>query len=141
MRFVNTNNNFLLLEDGRDEYTLVLKNVSKENPVIINSVKCDNGAVTPEFNGKIGLMPGESTNVTVSATDAKSGKISVEYVETKNISKTLEKSFGVTVLETYSGATAKDGMPEDSENMPFVLRYLFGIMKKIYNLISKVLSL
>lgn len=141
MRFVNTNNNFLLLEDGREEYTLVLKNVSKERPVIINSISCDNGAVNADFNGKIGLMPGESTNITVSAAEAKSGSITVEYAETKKLNETLVKSFGITVLETYSGATSADDMPEDAETMPFIFRYLLSLMKKIYDMISNVLSL
>jgi len=141
MRFVNTNNNFLLLEDGRDEYTLVLKNVSKEKPVIINSIDCDNGAVDLEFNGKIGLMPGESTNITVSSAEVKSGNITVEYAETKKLSETLIKTFGITVLDSYSGASSTDNMPENAEDMPFVLRYLFGLLKKIYEIFSGILSL
>ena len=141
MRFINTNNNFLLLEDGRDEYTLVLKNVSKENPVVINLLKCDNDAVSPEFNCKIGLMPGESVNIKVSAIEAKSGNITVKYSETKNPFKTIEKKFGVTVLETYSGVSSTDNMPENDEYMPFIFKYLLGLIKKIYKSISSVLSL
>lgn len=141
MRFVNTNNNFLLLEDGRDEYTLILTNVSKERPVIVNSVSCDSDAFNPVFDGKIGLMPGESVNITVSASDAVSGNLIVEYSETKNPSKTFEKLFGITVLETYSGATSSDNMPENTEDMPFVVRYLFSLIKKIFEIISGVLSL
>lgn len=140
-RFVNTNSNFLLLEEGRDEYTLVLTNVSKERPVLISSVSCDNGAVNPVFEGKIGLMPGESTNITVSAHEAKSGNLTVEYSETKNPNETLTKSFGITVLETYSGVSSADDMPENADDMPFILKYLFGLMKKIYEIISGILSL
>lgn len=132
MKFVNTNNNFLLLEDGKEEYTLVLKNVSRENSVVINSVECDNGAVTPDFGLKKALLPGESINVTVSASEAKSGNITVNYAETKNVFEPMEKSFGITVLETYSGATADDAVSE-SIQVPFVFRYVFDILKKIFN--------
>ena len=141
IKFVNTNNNFLLLEEGRDEYTLVLTNVSKDNPVLISAVKCENGAVAPGFSGKIGLMPGEGTNITVSADEAKSGVITVEYAQTKKPNETLVKSFGITVLETYSGATSADKMPENQEDMPFIFRYLLNLMKKIYEFITGILSL
>ncbi len=132
MHFINTNSNFLLLEDGREEYTMVIKNVSKKNAVVINSVNCDNGAVT--FDNPCGtvLASGESVNIAVSASEAKSGKITVKYAEMKNMFETMEKSFGVTVLEKYSGATADDNMPENS-GIQYVFKKIIGFFIDVFN--------
>ena len=132
IRFINTNSNFLLLEDGREEYTMVLKNVSKEKSFVINSVECDNGAVMPEYSFKKMLLPGESLNVDVTAKEAKSGKIKVTYSETKNVFKSAEKSFGITVLESYSGATAADEMPENTK-LPVFIRYFINVLKDLFD--------
>ena len=132
IRFINTNSNFLLLEDGREEYTMVLKNVSKEKSFVINSVECDNGAVMPEYLFKKMLLPGESLNVDVTAKEAKSCKIKVTYSETKNVFKSAEKSFGITVLESYSGATAADEMPENTK-LPVFIRYFINVLKDLFD--------
>ncbi|MBE6821386.1 MAG: hypothetical protein E7516_10105 [Ruminococcaceae bacterium] len=137
IRFANTNSNFLLLEGDREEYTMTLKNVSKEKTFVINSIECDNGAVNPGYSSKKILLPGESLNVAVTATQAKSGEIKVTYSEAKNIFKTSEKTFGITVLENYSGATAEDTMPGNS-NLPVFIRYLISVIK---NLFAKIVSL
>ena len=129
--FVNTNSNFLLLEEGREEYTLTLKNVSKEKTFMINSVECDNGAVNPDYSSKKVLLPGESLNVSVTAKHAKSGEIKISYSEAKNIFKASEKIFGITVLENYSGATAEDTMPGNS-NLPVFIRYFINILKDLF---------
>ena len=132
IRFINTNSNFLLLEDGREEYTMILKNVSKEKTFVINSVECDNGAVMPEYSFKKMLLPGESLNVVVTAKEAKSGRINVSYSETKNVFKSAEKSFGITVLESYSGATAEDSMPENTK-LPVFIRYFINVLKDLFD--------
>ena len=138
--FVNTNSNFLLLEEGREEYTLTLKNVSKEKTFVINSVECDNGAVSPEYSSKKLLLPGESLNVSVTAKQAKSGEIKISYSEAKNIFKASEKTFGITVLENYSGATAEDTMPGNS-NLPVFIRYFINILKDLFAKIVSVFNL
>ena len=132
IRFINTNSNFLLLEDGREEYTMVLKNVSKEKSFVINSVECDNGAVMPEYSFKKMLLPGESLNVAVTAKEAKSGKIKVTYSETKNVFESAEKAFGITVLESYSGATAADEMPENTK-LPVFVRYFISVLEDLFD--------
>ena len=132
IRFINTNSNFLLLEDGREEYTMVLKNVSIEKSLVINSVECDNGAVMPEYSFKKMLLPGESLNIAVTAKEAKSGKIKVTYSETKNVFKSAEKSYGITVLESYSGATAADEMPENTK-LPVIIRYFINVLKDLFD--------
>lgn len=136
-KFINTNSNFLLLEEGREEYTMVVKNTSKENSVVVNSIECDNGAVTPDNSCGVILLPGESMNVTVSASEAKSGKITVKYAETKNVFEPMEKSFGITVLDSYSGATADDSMPKNNGVQFFFLR-IIEVFKKIF---SSIISL
>ncbi len=136
IRFINTNSNFLLLEDGREEYTMTLKNVSKEKTFVVNSVECDNGAVSPDYSSKKVLLPGESINIAVSAEEAKSGKIKISYSETKNVFESKEKTFGITVLESYSGATAEDEMPENTK-LPVFIRYFINILKEIFD---KILS-
>lgn len=139
MHFVNTNSNFLLLEDGREEYTMVVKNVSKENAVVINSIECDNGAVTPDYSCSAILGAGESMNVTVSASEAKSGKITVKYAEIKNVFASMEKRFGVTVLETYSGVTAEDNMPEN-KGIQYIFKYIINVFVNIFNEIMSFLK-
>ncbi len=132
IRFVNTNSNFLLLEDGREEYTMILKNVSKEKTFVINSVECDNGAVTPDYSFRKVLLPGESVNITVTAKEAKSGRINVSYSETKNVFESAEKTFGITVLESYSGATEADEMPGNTK-LPVFIRYFINILKDVFD--------
>lgn len=132
IRFANTNNNFLLLEEGREEYTMTLKNVSREKTFVINSVECDNGAVNPDYSFKKVLLPGESINITVAASEAKSGKINVSYSEAKNVFELSEKSFGITVLESYSGATEADEMPGNTK-LPVFIRYFINILKDIFD--------
>ena len=136
MSFANTNSNFLFLEDGREEYTLTLKNVSKEKTFVINSVECDNGAVNPVYSSKKVLLPGESLNIAVTAKQAKSGEIKVAYFEMKNVFKTSEKIFGITVLEDYSGAPAEDTMPGNS-NLPVFVRYFISVIKDLF---AKIVS-
>ena len=137
MSFVNTNSNFLLLEDGRNDYTMVIKNVSKEKKLVINSIECDNSAIAPDYSFKKVLLPGESLNVTVSASKAMSGNITVSYSETKNIFESAEKSFGITVLEAYSGATADDDMPENTK-IPVIIRCFISLVKDVF---AKIKSL
>ena len=132
IRFINTNSNFLLLEDGREEYTMVLKNVSKEKSFVINSVECDNGAVMPEYLFKKMLLPGESLNVAVTAKEAKSGRINVAYSQAKNVFESAVKSFGITVLESYNGATAADEMPENTK-LPVFIRYFINVLKDLFD--------
>ncbi len=134
--FVNTNSNFLLLEDGREEYTFVVKNTSKSKTLLIKDVECSNDAVDVDFRIARALLPGESLNVTVSADAAKSGVITVSYSEA-SVHKTVEKDFGITVLETYSGATVNDKMPENSV-LPASLRYIINVIKDLFN---KIVSL
>ncbi len=138
IRFINTNSNFLLLEDGRSEYTLTVKNVSKDNSIVINSIDCSDNAVSPDFSAKKLLLPGESINVTVSAEKAASGVITVTYAETKNIFEPTEKLFGITVLETYSGATAEDTMPENTR-MPVSFRYVISMITDFFESIKSFL--
>ena len=83
IKFINTNSDFLLLEDDREEYTMSVKNTSKKNDVLISSIECGDGAVSPDFSCPIFLGAGESVNITVTASEAKSGIVTVKYAETK----------------------------------------------------------
>lgn len=140
MSFVNTNSSFLLLEEGRSEYTMVVKNVSLEKTLVINSIECDNGAITPDYSIKKVLLPGESLNVTVSAGEAESGNITVSYSETKNVFESDEKTFGITVTETYSGETADDDMPENTK-IPVIIRYFINVIKELFEKIKALFVL
>lgn len=135
--FVNTNSSFLLLEDGRSDYTMTVKNLSKETTIVVNSVECDNGAVAPEFSRKAVLLPGEQMNVTVSADKVGCGMVTVSYSDIKNVFEASEKSFGITVLDSYSGVTAEDDMPENT-NVPFVFRYIVSLVNELF---AKIKSL
>lgn len=135
--FVNTNSSFLLLEDGRSEYTMTVKNLSREKTVVINSVESENGAVKAELSRKTVLLPGEQTNIAVSADKPAFDTVTVSYSDIKNVFENSEKSFGVTVLDEYSGKTAEDDMPENTKT-PFIFRY---IVKLINDLFAKIKSL
>ncbi len=136
VRFINTNSSFLLLESERSEYTLEVKNLSKENTVIINAVTSENDTVNPVCSGKKALLPGEFVYVTVSAENAGYDKLTVSYSDASNIFESSEKSFGVTVLKEYSGATAEDDMPENN-SVPFIFRWF---VKLVNGLIAKIKS-
>lgn len=135
--FVNTNSSFLLLEDGRSEYTMTVKNLSREKTVVINSVASENGAVNAELSRKAVLLPGEQTNITVAADKAGYDTLTVSYSDIKNVFEASEKSFGVTVLDEYSGKTADDDMPENTKT-PLIFRYIAKLVK---DLISEIKSL
>ncbi len=135
--FVNTNSSFLLLEDGRSEYTLTVKNLSRETTVVLNSVSSKNGIASSEYSRKTVLLPGEQRNICVSADKAGFDTITVSYSDIKNVFESDEKSFGITVLDEYSGVTAKDDMPENTKT-PFIFRYIFNLVNE---LIAKIKSL
>ncbi len=134
--FINTNSNFLLLEEGREEYTFVVKNVSKSKTLLVKNVECDNDAVDVDFRLARALLPGESLNITVNAKSTESGIITVSY-SSGNVLETVKKDFGVTVLNSYSGATENDSMPENTL-IPASLRYVMNVIKEIF---SKIVSL
>ena len=131
--FVNTNTTFLLLEDSREEYTMTVQNLSKENSIIINGIESSNGAVDVDFKKAL-LLPGETVNVTVSANDVASERITVEYADLKNITESVEKTFGISVVDTYSGVTEKDEM-KGNIWMPFIFRYVLSFLKDFFNMI------
>ncbi len=137
VRFLNTNCSFLLLEDGRSEYTLEVENLSKETTVVINSVENKNDTVSPEYKFRKVLLPGEKTYVTVSANSSGFDSLTVSYSDIKNMFESDEKTFGVTALYSYSGTTVEDDMPENSA-VPFIFRYF---VKIINDLIAEIKSI
>lgn len=137
--FVNTNSSFLLLEDGRNEYTLTVKNLSRETTVVLNSVSSKNGIAAPDYSHKTVLLPGEQRNISITADKAGFDTITVSYSNIKNVFESDEKSFGITVLDEYSGATAKDDMPENAKT-PFIFRYIFNLVNELIAKIKSMLA-
>lgn len=137
INFVNTNNGFLLLEENKKDYTLEIKNVSKENSFIINDISCD--AVDVDFClGKV-LLPGEKLYVSVSADIPSYGNLEVIYSNINTPLKNVYKSFGVTVTDSYSGKTVSDNAPKNS-NAPVVLRIIVRFFNELFETIKNILK-
>lgn len=127
--FVNTNSSFLLLEADRNNYTLEIKNVSLKNRFIINKIQSD--AVSVDFDfGKI-LLPGETLYVNVCSKDVCCGKLEITYSNAKNIFESKTKSFGISVIDSYSGVTADDDLPQNTK-IPVIFREIYHFWKNIF---------
>lgn len=126
--FNNTNSSFLLL-DGSADYTLTVRNLSKESTYIIKSV----GGDTVKADMKLGfaLLPGESREISVKADGAGSDTLTVTYAEAGKPFNTLQKSFGVTAVTEYSGVTAENKAPQNDKT-PFIFRYIVMFFKKLF---------
>lgn len=131
MNFVNTNNGFLLLENGRTEYTLEIKNVSKKSAFIINGIECE--AVRPESDSVKVLLPEETLYVTVSADKTGSGEMKIKYSDITNPFKSTDKTFGITVTDSYSGVKTADDMPENSKT-PDLFKIFFYFINKVLDM-------
>lgn len=134
MNFMSTNNGFLLLENGRTEYTLEIKNVSKESAFLLSGIECN--AVETDFSSAKILLPGESIYVTVSADEISSGEINIKYSDIKNIFDSKVKSFGISVIDSYSGVKAVDDMPENDKT-PIGFKLVFYLVTKALNMFEK----
>ena len=137
INFINTNNTFLLLEDGRSDYTLEIKNVSKENSFVIKSIDCD--AVDADFKFSKTLLPGETLYVPVSAEKIGSGTLKITYSNVKNVFESEIKSFGISVIDSYSGTTKNDDMPENTK-VPVIFRAIWNFMCELFSKIKNLIS-
>lgn len=132
--FKSTNNSFLLLEDGKQEYTMTVKNVSNEKSITVSGISA--GDIDVDFDKAVSLLPGDEIQVSVKAENVGFDTVTVSYKDIAS-SDTLEKSFGISVINEYSGATAEDNGPEN-ESTPFVLRWVAKFLKDIF---AKLVSL
>ena len=136
IRFKSTNNSFLLLEEGKDEYTITVKNISKSSSITVNGISADK--ITVDFAKSVSLLPGEEFSTTVKADGIGFDTVTVKY---KNIASTdeLEKSFGISVIDEYSGATAEDNGPENYETA-FIFRWLKAFIESLISKIASVVA-
>ncbi len=132
--FKSTNNGFLLLEDGKQEYTMTVKNVSNEKSITVSGISAGN--IDVDFDKSVSLLPGDEIQVSVKAEKVGFDTVTVSYKDIAS-SDTLEKSFGISIIDEYSGATAEDNGPEN-ESTPFVLRWVSKFLKDIF---AKLFSL
>lgn len=134
--FISTNNGFLLLEDGRTDYTLEIKNVSNKNSFIISNISFD--AVNIDLGTNKVILPGETLYFTVSADKVGSGKLNITYSDIKNPFEASEKSLGISVIDSYSGETVADGMPENGKT-PNALKLVIGYVTELFTTIKNLL--
>ncbi len=132
IRFKNTNSSFLLL-DGSAEYVLVIKNLSLKDYVVINGIESD--AVSVDFRLPKALLNGEELEIPVTAKTVSNGKITVKYNTTGNPLKKLEKSFGITALENYSGVSLSGTTVENSK-LPFIFRWIVNLFRSVIEKLS-----
>ena len=129
--FKNTNSSFLLL-DGSEEYVLTVKNLSLKDTVIIKGIESD--AVSVPSGSSIPLLAGESVDIAVKADAVKSGKLTVKY---NILTKSFEKTFGISVADSYSGVSVS-GTKVENSNVPFILRWIISFFKNIIKKLSFV---
>lgn len=130
--FKNTNSSFLAL-DGSDEYVLVIKNLSLKDYVVISGIESD--VVSASFKLPKALLSGEELEIPVKADKAASGSLTVKYNTTGKVFKNMEKTFGVTALDSYSGVTVENKAAEN-DNTPFFIRWLISLVKSFLSLFS-----
>lgn len=134
--FVSTNNCFLLLDPEKDEHTMVVTNLSRSDSIVIKNISSDNNALSVDNQRSIKLLPGESAAVSVSAESVAHGKITVKYSSLSDLKKEMTRTFGYSVIDSYSGATS-DAEYNEEFVIPFFLRYLIF---KLKNVITKIFS-
>ncbi len=122
--FKNTNSSFLLL-DGSAEYVLTVKNLSLKDTIIIKGIESDAVSTTEKIS--VPLLAGESVDIAVKADTVKSGKLTVKY---NILNKTFEKTFGISVVDFYSGVSVKNTSVENNK-VPFIFRWIINFFKKI----------
>lgn len=136
--FISTNNGFLLLDDGRTDYTLEIKNVSNKNSFIISDISCS--AVNIELETNKVTLPGETLYFTVSADKVGSGKLNITYADIKKPFDSSVKSLGISVIDSYCGKTVSDDMPEN-EKTPNILKLVFGFVTELFITIKTLLDI
>lgn len=132
IRFKNTNSSFLLL-DGSEEYVLTVKNLSKKDYVVITGI--ESNVVSSDFALPKALLSGEEFDIPVKASEIGSGKLTVKYNATGKPFKSMEKSFGITVLDSYSGA-AKQGTAVENSRTLFIFRWIISVFREIFQKLS-----
>lgn len=134
--FKSTNNSFLLLEDGKQEYTMTVKNISNKKSITVKGVSAEN--IDVEFEKSVSLLPGDEVQLTVKADSVGFDTVTVSYKDIAS-TETLEKSFGVSIIDEYSGATAEDNGAENNKT-PFIFRWIAAFFKGVFEkLISFVM--
>ncbi len=123
--FKSTNTSFMLADKAD---VLTVKNVSKKHTMYIKSIESDKISINSQKG--FALLPGETKEFTVSACDKCYDVITVKYKESGKAFDTLEKSFGITVLDSYSGVS-EDGAAPDNNNAPIIFRYIAMIVDKL----------
>lgn len=126
--FKSTNSSFLLADKAD---VLVIKNVSKKHTMYIKSIESDK--ISVDFKLGFALLPGETKELSVPAVSECSDVITVKYKESGKAFETLEKSFGVTAVGTYSGVTA-NGVSAENSGVPIMFRYIVMLFNKVFSL-------
>ncbi len=104
---------------------VVITNVSSED-ILINSVSVDGANGGMPFV----LKKGENTTVTVDASAAKSGKITVSYSKISKPGVDSEKVFGYSVKDNYSGVVVNHDATDTSASL---IQRVFGFIWKLFN--------
>lgn len=121
-----TNSSFMLLDD---ECTLIVKNLSKSSTMFIKDIEA--GKLKIDLKHGFTLLPGEAREISVSAEKVCTDVVTVSYKEAAKPFETLKISFGITVLDSYSGVSKNDDAP-DNNNAPIIFRYIAMIVDKLF---------
>ncbi len=131
--FDSTNSLFLACENGKSvSNTITLKNTSAKKKIVVNSITCESGSIKINESFPVCLKPNEE--ITLTFTDCFTcapcyDTLTVSYANAGKLTKTLQKSFGFTALEDYSGVIKTDTP---------VVSYTPGFVQRLICLIANV---
>lgn len=104
--FENTNNGFFYAEEVGATGVLKVKNTSLKTSYLITKLVSSTGAVDINYNSVRVLGPGQTAYIPVTAKELKNDTIKVKFSSTDEPTKTSEKTFGILVTDSYSGAVS-----------------------------------
>lgn len=125
--FDSTNSLFLACENGKSVCSgITLKNTSEKKKIVVKDVSCENGSIKINESFPVCLKPGEEITLTYTDCFASApcyDTVTVSYSNADKLTKTLQKSFGFTALENYSGVIKTD-VPAKAYNPGFIQRII-----------------
>lgn len=136
--FDSTNSLFLACENGKSvSNRMTIRNTSAKQKIVVNGITCEKGSIQVDAAFPICLNPNEEITLTFTenlGTLPCYDSITVSYTNARQLTKTLEKSFGFTALENYAGVVKTD-TPVNNYN-PGFLQKLICLIANIFGKIA-----
>lgn len=137
--FENTNNGFFYAEEVGATGVLKVENTSLKTSYLITKLVSSTGAVDIDYNSIRVLGPGQTAYIPVTAKELKNDTIKVKFSSTDDPTKTSEKTFGVLVTNSYSGAVS-DKQTTETPKDEILGDGTFNLESFLFNFVLKIIK-